>query len=85
MQSKCEQLKYELDTNPDPEIAKAYNTKMLELKQSIEEANEFVSQVSKYGKALEPYADMLTNAVEAASGFYTKAKGINRQAKNATK
>lgn len=74
LQTKAQQLQYELDTNPSVETKKAYNETMLELDQSIKEADEFVAQGTKYGRLVEPYVHTFTEVVNSANGWYKLAK-----------
>lgn len=81
LRSKAEQLQYELDTNPSVETKKAFNETMLELNQSIKEAEEFVAQGGKYGKLIEPYVGVVTDVVDSAMGWYKISKGISNLSK----
>lgn len=74
LQTKAQQLHYELDTNPSVETKKAYNETMLNLNQSIKEADEFVAQGTKYGRLVEPYVHVVTDVVNSANGWYKLAK-----------
>lgn len=81
LRSKAEQLRYELDTNPSVETKKAFNETMLQLNQSIKEAEEFVAQGGKYGKLIEPYVGVVTDVVDSAMGWYKISKGISNLSK----
>lgn len=81
LQTKAQQLQYELDTNPSVETKKAFNETMLQLNQSIKEAEEFVSQGGKYGRVIEPYVGVVTDIVDSAMGWYKLSKGVSNLSK----
>lgn len=81
LQTKAQQLQYELDTNPSVETKKAFNETMLQLNQSIKEAEEFVSQGGKYGRVIEPYVGVVTDVVDSAMGWYKLSKGVSNFSK----
>lgn len=81
LRSKAEQLQYELDTNPSVETKKAFNETMLQLNQSIKEAEEFVAQGGKYGRVIEPYIGVVTDVVDSAMGWYKISKGVSNLSK----
>lgn len=81
LQTKAQQLQYELDTNPSFETKKAFNETMLQLNQSIKEAEEFVSQGGKYGRVIEPYVGVVTDVVDSAMGWYKLSKGFSNLSK----
>lgn len=81
LQTKAQQLQYELDTNPSVETKKAFNETMLQLNQSIKEVEEFVSQGGKYGRVIEPYIGVVTDVVDSAMGWYKLSKGVSKLSK----